>query len=1627
MRYLFFSKTKKRSFIVILSALLMFFVGLVFLFVPIKVNCSTADANISDHWSSYQAASYYDSGSGTEEDPYLISTPEQLAKLSATYNAGNISSKKYYKLAKNINLSKHYWISIGTETYPFSGVIDGGNHAITGLIQNDERYISGLIGYAREVDVKNLILGVKIKNNSELNDAAVGGLIGIVNAPNNTIRFSNLHVIGTIESMSYSPSKRNSLGSLIGSVLACKTGSIAQDISVDTILKAENREVGTTINPLIGYIQDTNLNLAVNNCFAKCSIKIGNATNEYKLYEGNFGGSETNSLFTFDNRLNAGIPIFKNQYWITSLNPEDYNKTGVEIVSQLTNLGFSTGLVTTTTILTLTKNSPIHGNYTTISSTGVDSTYGIISAVYGELITVDPTPDTGYSFSSITVNSETLYGVTSFAMPNQHSTLSVNFAPNKYTLTITKGNGISTIYYKVNGASSFTSTATSKNVQVDYASTWYAYATPSEGYYYQYNSSSSVLSGVMSTSGATFNPVGTLESYTIAFDSNGGDPCNSVTANYGASITLPSPTKTGYTFAGWWSSETSNQGSGTQRTWSTMPDVGNNGSSVTLYAKWSAKNYTLTVDPNGGSWNSSTSSQNFTQAYETTKTIADPTRTGYTFKGWVIYKNVYSADWVEILYHYNENGTILFSDENDAKTARTAKKFSMLSEMAKFKYDNKYEFLLEYDVLTGYNRWTQTSDPTTSSSVSGYSAVNVSWTAKAWGGIALSSTATNTFIDGSPSDGTWWYAIGSYKTHTAGGKIGVPATNDISENGGQRLWVKAADSSLANLDGITTDCLDSNNRYYFSPQNVMIKAVWAPNVYKVTLDNQGATTAGTTGYYYKYNTITPSSSVVGNEIYFYTDSACTTPMGADSYTITKPTKTGYTFAGYFTQTDGNGTQYVTDSGGCINNIWNSVAGNTTLYAYWLPVAKLYYAGSDLKYFTGSSNLDTKVKINWNQDFMISFRFKVASAQSGKRILLVGNFDSGATTLNIEVNSGAVNTNKIRVYLHQGAGNDDSYSSNSIALDEEISVMFKYAKSSGAWNLTARGATTNITMSGTTATSTATATKTLKYGCNDNRATSEFNPVYISDPVISSTGVAEATYTKTYGTLASALRSEMFEYWSLLPNGYTALQYIQFSGSQYLNTNVLGWSTWEFDMQWTVTGTRQLLGYGGSGSEYWGVQTDGYYGLASWALSSVQAGNRDIIKHVYTESECGIYVNGIKALGVGRTDVTSMEYKFGNLANGGGYGCTFKLYSAKCMQNGKYVRWYIPCKNASGTVGLFDMVNGKFYTTESGSFAQTATVTTDRITASSTVAIPEAHTLYAHLKPIYKVTLNNQSATSAGTTAYYYIYNTKVADSSLTGGDGYKYFYTDQYCTTPLGANSYTITKPTRTGYTFGGYFTGTNGSGMQYVGADGGCINNIWSSVAANTTLYAKWTLNKYTLTLTKGTGISTIYYKINGATSWSSTTSSTTVQVNYGSTWYAYATAASGYSYTAYTSSSPRSGTMGTGGATYAPSGTAIYSISLIQSSTFAQGVTASLSATSVTAGSVVTLTYSITSGIVFQTKLYVKIYINGVFSSSVGCTTRVSGNRYINTLSEHTYSFTVQENTSVEIVVNAYSGEHA
>ena len=106
-----------------------------------------------------------------------------------------------------------------------------------------------------------------------------------------------------------------------------------------------------------------------------------------------------------------------------------------------------------------------------------------------------------------------------------------------------------------------------------------------------------------------------INQYTITFDTNGGSEIASITQDYGTKITAPdNPTRKGYTFKGW-----------DKEIPETMP-----AENITVKAQWKINQYTITFDTNGGS-----EIAPITQDYGTKITAPDnPTRKGYTFKGW---------------------------------------------------------------------------------------------------------------------------------------------------------------------------------------------------------------------------------------------------------------------------------------------------------------------------------------------------------------------------------------------------------------------------------------------------------------------------------------------------------------------------------------------------------------------------------------------------------------------------------------------------------------------------------------------------------------------------------------------------------------------------------------------------------------------------------------------------------------------------------------------------------------------------------------------------------------------------------------------------------------------------------
>ena len=93
---------------------------------------------------------------GTAVDkPFLIASPEQLAKLAELVNAGNNYSGVFFKLTADIDLGNKSWTCIG-DVNPFSGNFDGNWHTISNLSITKWTNNIGLFGLINSATIKNL-------------------------------------------------------------------------------------------------------------------------------------------------------------------------------------------------------------------------------------------------------------------------------------------------------------------------------------------------------------------------------------------------------------------------------------------------------------------------------------------------------------------------------------------------------------------------------------------------------------------------------------------------------------------------------------------------------------------------------------------------------------------------------------------------------------------------------------------------------------------------------------------------------------------------------------------------------------------------------------------------------------------------------------------------------------------------------------------------------------------------------------------------------------------------------------------------------------------------------------------------------------------------------------------------------------------------------------------------------------------------------------------------------------------------------------------------------------------------------------------------------------------------------
>ena len=124
----------------------------------------------------------------TKDNPYLISTPQNLAWLAMEAQTKNLSG--YYEQTTNIDLSisvngiKYKWLPIGTDKYYFNGYYDGKGYTITGLetaktiegVSNSTSVNSyvGLFGNTNGAKLNNIY----VKEAKIYGHTNVGGIVG---------------------------------------------------------------------------------------------------------------------------------------------------------------------------------------------------------------------------------------------------------------------------------------------------------------------------------------------------------------------------------------------------------------------------------------------------------------------------------------------------------------------------------------------------------------------------------------------------------------------------------------------------------------------------------------------------------------------------------------------------------------------------------------------------------------------------------------------------------------------------------------------------------------------------------------------------------------------------------------------------------------------------------------------------------------------------------------------------------------------------------------------------------------------------------------------------------------------------------------------------------------------------------------------------------------------------------------------------------------------------------------------------------------------------------------------------------------------------------------------------------
>ena len=249
-------------------------------------------------------------GTGTQEDPWLITSQGDLIALAeflnsgkaAEFDAGNNGIGNchgyYFKQTADIDLTGVAWEPIGySGSYYFAGNYDGYGHSITnavstGKVDPDGYATAGIFGWVAFGSVKNLhVKNANFVATGQNEYSYVGGIAGVCYGSS----IKNCSVVD-----SSLESKRNNNNNCAGSIVGYSTGGTFERCA------AENNQVRTMAygGGFVGEVDDGyNVgNSTFTNCYvAKCTVISETDDSQGTSFSGGFSGEITDSTLTIQN------------------------------------------------------------------------------------------------------------------------------------------------------------------------------------------------------------------------------------------------------------------------------------------------------------------------------------------------------------------------------------------------------------------------------------------------------------------------------------------------------------------------------------------------------------------------------------------------------------------------------------------------------------------------------------------------------------------------------------------------------------------------------------------------------------------------------------------------------------------------------------------------------------------------------------------------------------------------------------------------------------------------------------------------------------------------------------------------------------------------------------------------------------------------------------------------------------------------------------------------------------------------------------------------------------------------------------------------------------------------------